>query len=64
MLHVKERILLNQPYLAWILRSLEVPGNNLYPFRPEITVEITTLPESFMMIQLIGWLCCKFEVKI
>lgn len=47
MLYAKERILLNQPCLAWIKRSLEAPGINLYPLTPEVTVESTSLPGNF-----------------
>ncbi|MBN9412962.1 MAG: type II toxin-antitoxin system VapC family toxin [Candidatus Paracaedimonas acanthamoebae] len=47
MLHARERILLNQPCLTWIKRSLEAPGITLYPLTPEITVESASLPGGF-----------------
>ncbi|AIL13924.1 hypothetical protein IM40_11375 (plasmid) [Candidatus Paracaedimonas acanthamoebae] len=47
MLHAKGRILLNQPCLAWIKRSLEAPGITLYPLTPEVTVESASLPGNF-----------------
>ncbi|OJX14371.1 MAG: hypothetical protein BGO77_05860 [Caedibacter sp. 37-49] len=47
MLHARERILLNQPCLTWIKRSLEAPGITLYPLTPEVTVESTSLPGGF-----------------
>jgi len=47
MLHARERILLNQPCLAWIKRSLEAPGITLYPLTPEVVVESTSLPGNF-----------------
>ena len=47
MLYARRRILLNQPCLNWINRSLEAPGIVLCPLTPEIAVESSTLPGIF-----------------
>lgn len=47
MLHSRERILLNQPCLNWIRRSLDAPGIVLCPLTPEIAVESSSLPGTF-----------------
>lgn len=47
MLAKKERIILEQPTLAWITQALKAPGTNLLPLTPEIAVESAELPGEF-----------------
>lgn len=47
MLESKGRIILSEPCLLWIQQALAVPGLNLVPLNPEISVDSANLPAEF-----------------